>query len=319
MHRYFPSVCFALFGLLLTFPASGQGYPDKPLRLVVPFAPGGIVDYVARLAQPSLVQMLGQSVVVDNRPGAGGKTANEKESRANADGYTILINANNFVIIPLLYGEPPYKMEPVTILCISDLVLTVNPKVAATSIQDFVALLKSESRKLNYSSAGVGTTPFMAAELFKQSVRQDIVHIPYKGAGPAATAVVSGEVEMGFTSISAVIGFVRDGRLRALATTGDRRSKALPNIPTFVESGMPEVVVYQWNGIFVPRDTPKAVVRHLNAAFGKTMVDPDIKTGLERISASPIGNTPKEAVTFIDRELVKWGRVIKDGNLKITR
>lgn len=317
MHRHSRYACWAFLGLLLALPASGQGYPDRPLRLIVPFAPGGIVDYVARLVQPGLLQALGQTVVIDNRPGAGGMTANQQASRASADGYTLLVNANNFVIIPVLQHQPPYRMDPVSILCISDLLLTVNPKVPVTSVPELVELLKSRSRKLNYSSAGVGTTPFMAAELFKLSVRQDIVNVSYKGAGPATTALLGGEVEMAFTSISAVAAFVKDGRLRALATTGDRRSRALPGVPTFVESGIPEVVVHQWNGIFVPADTPKAVVRQLNAALKKTLDEPDVRTGLERISASAIGNSPEEAAVFIDRELVKWTRVVKDGNLAV--
>lgn len=316
MRGHLRSLCCSFLGLLFTSLAWCQDYPNKPVRLVVPFAPGGIVDYIARLIQPSLIQVLGQGVVVDNRPGAGGMTANEQSTKANADGYTLLINANNFIIIPVLEGQLPYKMVPVTILCISDLVLTVNPKVAASNVQDLVAVIKSQSRKLNYSSAGIGTTPFMAAELFKLSIRQDIIHIPYKGAGPAVTALLGGEVEMSFTSVSAVAGFVKDGRLRAMATTGDRRSNALPNVPTFVESGMPEVVVHQWNGIFLPSGTPRGIVRYLNASFGRTLDNPNVKAGLERISASPIGNTPEDAVAFIDRELVKWTHVVKEGNIK---
>ena len=175
--------------------------------------------------------------------------------------------SSNYVIIPILQGTAPYRMIPVTVLCISQLVLAINPRVAANNVQELINLAKSQPGKLSFASAGVGTTPYMAGELFKLNIRQDIVHIPYKGAGPSITALVGGQVPMAFTSVSAVVPFIQDGRLRALATTGEKRTSALPNVPTFVEAGFPDVVVDQWNAIFVPSSTPGVVSLFVSPAI----------------------------------------------------
>ncbi|MFN7275970.1 MAG: tripartite tricarboxylate transporter substrate-binding protein, partial [bacterium] len=259
-----------LAALAVAVPASpafaADAWPSRPVRLLVPFAPGGIFDFVGRLASPKLSESMGQSVIVDNRPGGGGVIAMQTAANATPDGYTVLLADPSLVINLHLQQDPKYRLQDlsaVTIFTTASLVLAVNAKVPAKSVKELAEL--SRSSKLAYGSAGLGSTPHMAGELFNARAKLDVLHVTFKGVGPAVTAVVAGQVQMVFGSLAGTEAFIRDGRLRGLATTGDRRSPALPDLPTMVEAGFPGVVVSVWGGIFVPVATPATIVSRLHA------------------------------------------------------
>ncbi|HSB48519.1 MAG TPA: tripartite tricarboxylate transporter substrate binding protein [Burkholderiales bacterium] len=310
--------CAALASVATT--AHAQPYPTKSIRLIVPYAPGGIVDYVGRLVGQRLSAGFGQNVVVDNRPGAGGVIGIETASRASGDGYTLVIMDPAIVINPSLLPKVPYDIHkdltPVTILSNSPLVLAINAKVPATNIAELVNLAKSQPGKLSFASAGVGTTPHMAGELFKARIQQNIVHVPYKGSGPAMTDLIGGQVQMTFSSITAALPFIKDGRLRGLATTGAKRAAALPSQPTMIEAGFPGFEVNLWLGLFTSSSTPKNIVAALNAEVRKALANPAVAAGFEKVGAEPLGNTPPEAAAFVRNEFTKWAKVVKDAKLK---
>ena len=300
--------------------AYGQSYPSKSIRLIVPYAPGGIVDYIGRLMGQRLAEGFGQSVVIDNRPGAGGVIGIETASRANGDGYTLVIMDPAIVINPSLLPKVPYDIHkdlvPVTILSNSPLVLAINARVPAGSVQELVNLAKVQPGKLSFASAGVGTTPHMAGELFKARIGQNIVHVPYKGSGPAMTDLIAGQVQMTFSSITAALPFIKDGRLRGLATTGTKRAAALSSLPTMIESGFAGFEVNLWLGVFAPSSTPKNVVATVNAEFRKALQNPGVAGGFEKVGAEPLGSTPPESAAYVKNEYAKWAKVIREGKLR---
>ena len=224
------------------------------------------------------------------------------------------------VINPSLLPKVPYDINkdliPVTILSNSPLVLAINAKVPAASVQDLVKLAQSQPGKLSFASAGVGTTPHMAGEFFKARIQQSIVHVPYKGSGPAMTDLIAGQVQMTFSSITAALPFIKDGRLRGLATTGARRAAALGNLPTMLESGFPGFEVDLWLGVFAPASTPKSVVATLSSEIKKALQNPAVSAGFEKVGAEPLGNTPQDAAVYVRSEFAKWAKVINDGKLK---
>jgi tripartite-type tricarboxylate transporter receptor subunit TctC len=302
-------------------PAQAQPFPSKSIRLVVPYAPGGIVDYIGRLMGQRLSESFGQTVVVDNRPGAGGVIGIEIASRANGDGYTLVIMDPAIVINPSLLPKVPYDIHrdlvPVTILSNSPLVLAISAKVPAKTVQELVQLAKSQPGKLSFASAGVGTTPHMAGEMFRARIGQNIVHVPYKGSGPAMTDLIAGQVQMTFSSITAALPFIKDGRLRGLATTGPKRAGALPAVPTMVESGFPGFDVNLWLGIFAPSSTPKSAVSTLNAGMKKALQDPAVAGGFQKVGAEPLGSSVPESAAYVKSEFAKWAKVIREGKLKV--
>jgi tripartite-type tricarboxylate transporter receptor subunit TctC len=304
----------------MALPAHAQNYPAKTVRMIVPYAPGGIVDYAGRLMAQRLSEGFGQNVVVDNRPGAGGIIGVEITAKASADGYTVVIMDPAIVINPSLLSKVPYDVNrdllPVTVVSSSPLVLAINTKVAATSVQELVALARSQPGKLSFASAGVGTTPHMAGEFFKARIKQDLVHVPYKGSGPAMADLIAGQVQMTFSSITAALPFIKDGRLRGLATTGERRAPALSNLPTISESGFPGFEVNLWLSIFVPAKTPADVVTRLNSDLRKALQHAEVKGGLEKVGADPVGNTTEEATVFVRHEFGKWASVVKTAKIK---
>lgn len=304
----------------LTTNAKAQTYPDRTLRMVVPYAPGGIVDYVGRLAAQRLTENLGHNVIVDNRPGAGGVIGVEITSKAGADGHTLLIMDPAIVINPSLLPKIAYDinkdLQPVSVISFSPLVLAVNARVAANSVQDLVALASAQPGKLSFASAGIGTTPHMAGEFFKDRIRRNLLHVPYKGSGPAMADLVAGQLQMTFSSITAALPFMRDGRLRGLATTGEKRAIALAELPTIAESGFPGFEVNLWLAIFVPAQTAAQIVARLNGELRKALQHPDMRSALEKVAAEPIGNSPQEAQRFVQKEFGKWAAVIKAGNVR---
>jgi tripartite-type tricarboxylate transporter receptor subunit TctC len=310
----------ALSAALLAWPAHAQNFPTRSIRLIVPYAPGGIVDYAGRLVAQRLGETMGQNVVVDNRPGAGGVIGIETATRANADGHTLVLMDPAIVINPSLLPKVPYDIHKdlvaAAILSNSPLVLAVNAKVPAANVQELVRLARSQPGKLSFASAGVGTTPHMAGELFKSRIRENIVHVPYKGSGPAMVDLVAGQVQMTFSSITAALPFIKDGRLRGLATTGAKRAAALSGTPTMIESGYPGFEVNLWLGIFLRSGAPREVLATLNKELRSAMQHPNVVSGFEKVGAEPLSTSTAEAAAIVKSEHAKWAKVVRDAKLK---
>jgi tripartite-type tricarboxylate transporter receptor subunit TctC len=299
--------------------AQAPDYPSKPVRIVVPYAPGGAVDFVGRQIAQRLGEGMNQSVVVDNRPGAGAMIGIDNVAKAPADGYTLLVVDPALVINPSLQAKVPYKtadLAAVSGLTASPLLLTVNPKVPVKDMAGLISYAKANPGKVNFASAGIGTTPHMAGELLKLRAGAEITHIPYKGSGPAMADLVAGEVQMAFSTITAALPFVKDSRIRALATSGTRRASALPDLPTVSEAGAPNFEVIFWTGLFAPSGTPPAVLAKLNAETLKALQHPEMRAAMAKVSESPSGSSLADAGAFVKAESVKWAQAVKDGNIR---
>ncbi|MPZ46975.1 MAG: tripartite tricarboxylate transporter substrate binding protein [Betaproteobacteria bacterium] len=306
-----------LFALLLALASTGAGaYPTKPVRIVVPFAAGGGgTDSLARLLGQKLTEALGQTVIVDNRPGAGGTIGTELAARAAADGYTLLMVNAGHVINPHIYKKLPYdsvkSFDPVALIATASYVLVVHPSVPAKSVKDLIELGKART-DLSFASSGIASTPHLAGELFSTMAGIKMTHVPYKGGGPANTALVSGEVSCYFGSVSGALPHIRSGRTRALAVTGVKRSPALPAVPTIAEAALPEYDITGWFGMLAPAGTPQEAVATLNRALGKALQQPDVrKRLLEHEGADPAGGSAAEFAQFISAELRKYAEIAR--------
>lgn len=300
---------------LLAAPAAAQTYPSRPVRLVVGFPPGGGVDINARLLAPKLAEYLGQQFVVDNRPGAGTNIANELVAKAPPDGTTLLLNTSALAINMSLYRNLPFDalrdFTPVSLFSESPNVLVVPAKLPVTSVRELVAQAQAAPGRLNYSSAGVGTTQHLAAELFKLRTKSFIVHIPYKGSAPSLTALMAAEVELSFANIPAIQAHVKSGRLRALAVAAPKRDPQLPEVPTMKEAGVEGVEVAVWYGVFAPAATPKEIIQVLANAVIRATRDPETRRRLLEQGAVPVGNTPEEFGKLMREEVSRWAEVVK--------
>ena len=303
-----------LTGAAVAAPAlvHAQAWPARPIRLVVPFPPGGLIDNMARLIAPRLAQELGQPVVIDNKPGAGGNLGAAEVARATADGYTLLMASPPLTISPALYASMPYKPEqivPVGLIGRVPNVLLVSPKGGFNSVADLLASARKSPGKLNYASNGNGTSLHLSAELFKSTSSTFITHIPYRGAAMAVTGLIAGEIDMMFENLPSVLGQIQGGTVKALAVTTRRRNKALPNVPTLVELGMPEFDVSAWYGLAAPAGTPAAVMASLEQALEKTARTGEIVRAMESRGADVgfLGAAPMGA--FMAADAVKWKRV----------
>jgi tripartite-type tricarboxylate transporter receptor subunit TctC len=304
-----------LSAALLALPAGAQTYPSRPVRLVVGFTPGGGVDINARLLAPKLAEYLGQQFLVENRPGAGTNIANELVAKAPPDGYTLLVTTSALAINMSLYRKLPFDalrdFIPVSMFSESPNVLVVPASLPIMSVKDLVARAHAAPGKLNYSSAGVGTTQHLAAELFKLRTKSFVVHIPYKGSAPSLTALVAAEVELSFANIPAIHGFVKSGRLRPLAVAAPKRDPQLPEVPTMKEAGVEGVEVAVWYGVFAPAGTPQAVVHKLADAIIRATRDADTRKRLLEQGAAPVGSTPEEFGKIMRDEVARWAEVVK--------
>ncbi len=301
--------------------ANAQTYPSRPIRLILPFPPGGPTDIIARTFSAKLGEALGQQVVPDNRGGAGGLIAGDLAARAAPDGYTLFQGSVGVMTInPSLYQKLPYDptkdFRPVSMLSASPYVLLVNATLPAKSVKELVALAKSRPGKLNFASGGVGTGNHLSAELFKLSAGLDMVHVPYKGASLAVGDLVAGNVQLLFINVLPALPHVKAGRARALAITSPRRSPVAPEVPTFADAGMPEVETSSWHGIVAPVRVPDAIVKRLHGELARVARLPDVKGRLEAQGAEVFGNTPDEFKAFIASELARWSKVIKAAGIK---
>jgi tripartite-type tricarboxylate transporter receptor subunit TctC len=299
--------------------AQADNFPAKPVRLIVPFPPGGSVDLVGRMVGARLAQVLGQQVVVDNRSGASGNIGSEMVARAAPDGYTLLINTLPFVTNGFLYSRVPYDVvndfAPVSLLSSSSSVLTVHPSVPAHSVRDLIQIAKARPGALNYGSAGVGTNPHIAGELFNLLGKVNIVAVQFKGGGPALIAAVSGELSMTVTGISETMPFVDGKRLRALGVTSLKPSVALPGVPPIADT-LPGYEFVTWQGILAPKGTPRAAVVLLNEKIRHAMRAPDFVRDYEQKGFEIVTSSPEEFAAHLKGELAKWGKVIKERGMR---
>ena len=323
MNKRIALASIAAFALSATLagPAQAQApsWPTKPVRLVVAFPPGGIVDTVARQLQAPLQAALGQPVIVDNRGGAGGTVAAAEVARAAPDGHTLLMVFDSYATYPLVYPKLSFDIAkdllPVTQIASNPLVLVVNPKVAADDFKGFVALLKANPGKYNYASVGPGSSNHLTAELFKATTGTFVTHIPYRGGGPAQQDLLGGQVQMMFLSAVLAQPHVQAGKLRALAQTGARRADAYATVPTVAESGYKDFVVNSWVGLLAPAGTPRPVVERLQTEIRRVVTEPAFAARLQGQGLTGIGGTPEQFAAVIASERDKWGRLVRERNL----
>jgi len=297
-----------------------QSYPTRPVRVVVPFAPGGPTDIFARLVVQKLSDQLGKQFYIDNVAGASGSIGTAQVAKAPPDGHTILFNVSSFAINPVFFGKVPYDpfrdFEPITLAATNDVVIVINPSVSARTAAELFALIKAGPAKFTFSSGGTGAVTHLMGEQLKLSLGLDLVHVPYNGAGPAIAAVVAGHVPMSISSTPPATAHIGEGRLRAIAVTGKTRSQSLPDVPTMAEAGYPETQGEQWVGVWAPAGTPKDVIALLNREIAKAVASPDLKERFATMGFSPIGSSPEEFASLIRSDMDRWGQVIRAANLK---
>ena len=311
-------VALALAGLV---PAQvqAQAYPSKPIRFVIPFAPAGPADMIGRLAGQKLSEILGQPVIIDNRGGAGGNVGAAVVAKSSPDGYTLLVTTSAFAVNVTLAPNGGYDAEreliPVGVVAKQANLIFVHPGLAAKTLAELLALARTT--RLSYATPGSGTTPHLTAEnLFNLSSRLDMTAIHYRGAGPAITAVVAGEPMVGAGALSTPLPFVKSGRLRALAISSATRVASLPDVPTFAEAGFPGATDETWIGVFAPTGTPPAIVQRLSDAINQMLQTADMRERLAAIAFDPVGGTPRQFGDYVKAEIVKWGKVVREGNIK---
>ena len=300
--------------------AFAQTYPDHPVRIIVPTPAGGPVDVMARLLAGAMPASLGQNVFIENKPGAGNTLGSRLAAAAEPDGYTLMVSAaSGLIMSPMIYKTAGYdasSFAPVALIAIVPQVLVVNPQVPVKSVAELVAYAKANPGKLNYSTGGIGTLPHLSAELFKRTTGTDIVHVTYKGGGPALTGVMAGETQLTFDTLATSLPLIRDGKLRALAVAGDKRVPELPDVPTMAEAGYPTLATGAWTALMAPKNTPPAIVARLNAAVNKALVSEPMKSTLAKFGAQPRGGTPQQLADHITGEQKKWAPVVQALNLK---
>lgn len=299
--------------------AADDGYPSKPIRLLVGYAPGGGTDIMARLIGRSLSEELGQSVVIENRPGAGQNIAATYVARAPADGYTLFLGSPAFAINISLYKslnyDPVKSFTPVALFGQSPNLLVVPDSLGVNNIAEFVAYTQEKGRRINFSSSGVGSSQHLGGEMFRQQAGIEARHIPYRGSSLSIQAILSDEVHYTFINIPSVMPLLSSQKLRVLATTSDKRSPLLPNVPTMAEAGMPRMQMASWYGVLAPIGTPAAVVARLNTAINKAVRNADFRKQMDRQGADPTESTPASFARFLDEDISRWRSVIKAGNV----
>ncbi|MGB9262924.1 MAG: tripartite tricarboxylate transporter substrate binding protein [Pseudolabrys sp.] len=298
-----------------------QDYPNRPIRIIVPTPAGGPVDVMARVLANALPPLLGQNVFVENKPGAGNTIGSRQAAVADPDGYTLMVSAaSGLVMSPMIVKNAGYdasSFAPVVLVAETPQVLVINPQLSLKSVAELVAYAKDNPGKLNYSTGGIGTLPHLNAELFKSVSSTNILHVPYKGGGPSLMAVVAGEVQMTFDTVSTSLQLIQDGKLRPLAIVGPKRAPELPDVPAMPEVGFPAVTSGAWTALMAPRDTPAAVIARLNAATNAALGGDPMKTALAKLGAEPRGGTPQDLADHIQREIAKWKPIVATLNLKV--
>ena len=300
--------------------AQASAYPDKPIRFVVPYPPGGGTDVIARIVQDRLRAALGQSIVIDNRGGAGGSIGTEVVARSAPDGYTVLFTLSSHTINPAIFSKLSFDtardFEPIGIVCSLPQILVANPQFPANTVQQLIAMAKEKPGSLSFASVGNGSPGHLAGEMMKIRTGTQLTHIPYRGGGPAVTDVVSGQVPLLWVSIPAAAQFVKQKQLKALAVSTLKRSAAFPDVPTMQEVGIADFEVDSWYAMFVPAKTPRAIVDRLNAALNTVLKEPEIREKLLAQGSEAVGGTPEQLGAVVNAELPKWAKLVKDAGIK---
>jgi tripartite-type tricarboxylate transporter receptor subunit TctC len=314
------AIALAACLLLASGAVHAQAYPDRPIRLIVGYAPGGTTDFTARVVGPKLSEALGQTVVIDNRPGAGSIIGTDLVAKASPDGYTLLLADTAFGIVPAIYARHTFDslkdFVPVMQITSMPNLLVVHPSVPARSMKELVVLAKSRPNQLTFGSGGVGTPLHMGGEQLKVATGIDIVHVPYKGAAPAMTDLLGGQLTMIFPTLTLGVPPVKAGRLRALAVTSRKRIAVLPDVPTTAEAGYADVNATSWFGLVAPAKTPRAIVDRLHAELVRVLKQPDVRERFEAQYADIVGGTPQDLSKFVAAELAQWRRIAKAGHIR---
>jgi tripartite-type tricarboxylate transporter receptor subunit TctC len=307
--------------LLGALPLPAQEYPVKPIRLVVPFTPGGSTDILARLVAQKLTEAFGKQVIVDNRPGAGGVIGVELVAKAAPDGYTLVMgHIGTFAVNPTLYPKLPYDavrdFQPITLVAMVPNLLSVHPGLPAKSVQELIALARAKPGSLHFGSGGNGSAAHLAGEYFKLLTKTDLVHVPYKGTAPAVTDLIAGNIAMMITGVPPQLAHVKAGRLRPLAVASAKRLPLFPELPTIAEAGVPGYEATQWYGVLAPAQTPRPIVARLNAEIVKAVRSAEVRERLATEAAEPVGDRPEEFHAFIKKEIARWAPVIRASGAK---
>ena len=315
LRQYF----FAL-ALVVNHGGLAQSFPSKPIRVVVPFPPGGGTDIVARTVTPKMAQILGEPFVIENRAGAGGNIGTEGVAKSPADGYTLLVasasTAINTTLIPNLPWDFSRDFAPVVLMVVNNHLLAAHPSVPASNVQELLALARAKPGAITYASYGPGSSAHLTAELFKLMAHVDLLHVPYKGAAPAVNDLLGGQVNIMFADVAALLPHLKSGKLKALGIASAKRFEGLPEVPTIAESGVPGFEAGGFPGLIAPAGTPPAVINALNAAGQKSLAMPDVRERLLALASPPVGGTPEQFGQHIKREIDKWARVIRAANIK---
>ena len=306
-------------GALALASVAHAAYPDRTITMVVPYAPGGAADALARVLAASMGAKLGATVIVDNRAGASGTIGAGFVAKAPADGYTMLYDATPYSINPHLFPHMPFAanaLQPLALVSLAPNILIVKADSPLKTVQDLIAKAKAQPGKVNFASGGSGTVQRMASELFRQKLNLDMIHVPYKSGGPAITDVTGGQVDFMFSTVAASAPLVDAGKLRALAISSPKRSPRLPNVPTVAETVIPGFEVYEWNGMFLPAGTPPEIVAKLQKAVSESMQEAEVKKRFTGLGADPVGSTPAQFADYLKKEDAKWAEVVRKGNIK---
>ncbi len=312
-----------LLACVLTPPALAQpaGYPSKPIRFILPFPPGGPTDLLGRAIGQKLAAQMGQPVIADNRPGAGGNLGAELASKAPPDGYTIVLCAPSLAISPSLYAkmnyDPVKDLAPISLVAVIPNVLLVHPSVPAKTLKEFVALARANPGKLNFGSGGIGTSNHLGSEMLKGLAKVNMVHVPFKGSNEAMVGMMGGHVDSVVIGVPAALPQINGGKVRALAVLSPQRLPQLPNLPTGAEAGVAGFEVQTWYGILAPAATPRDIIMRLNSELVKALAAPDLKERLQSVGFEPMTATPEQFAEYIKLETVRWAKVIKDANVKV--
>jgi tripartite-type tricarboxylate transporter receptor subunit TctC len=296
-------------------------YPVKPITLVVTYPPGGGADTMARLIAPRMAEALGQPVVIDNKPGAGGQIGAAIVARSTPDGYTLMLDASSFAVNPSLYPRLPYDslkaFKPVGVVALFPNVVLVHPAFAAQNIAELIATARKSKNSVSYASSGNGSAQHLAGALFESVTGVEMVHVPYKGGGPALNDVISGQVPLFFGNLASTQQHVQSGKLRALAITSARRSPILPGVPTLAEAGVQGAEIYEWNAVFAPAGTPAAVIHRLSAAFQHALDTPEVRQRVAQLGGEMQRSTPEQAQAFIEQQVALWARIVRERHIVI--
>ncbi len=317
MHRFIKPLVVAV---ALAAGLAHAAFPERPITIVVPYAPGGAADAVARVIATRMGAKLGGSVIVDNKAGASGTIGESFVAKAPADGYTMLYDATPYSINPHLFPKMPYAasaLQPLSLVLLAPNVLIVKADSPLKNVGDLIARAKAQPGKINFASGGSGTVQRLAAELFRQRLGLDMVHVPYKSGGPAIADVMGGQVDFMFGTVAATYPLVAGGKLRALAVSAPERSRRLPEVPTVAEAAIPGYEAYEWNGMFLPAGTPAPIAAQLQQALAEVLKEDEVRQRLTDLGAQPIGSTPAEFAAFLKKEDAKWDEVVRKGNIKL--